>query len=67
MAELNDEINTLKKENATLLERLEDIRKVVSTYLFNFSLLRECMELHYSIILFCFFIYISFLSPILIL
>lgn len=42
MAELNDEINTLKKENATLLERLEDVRKVVSTYLFNFSLLREC-------------------------
>jgi len=30
--ELNDEINTLKKENATLLERLEDIRKIVSTY-----------------------------------
>lgn len=30
--ELNDEINTLKKENATLLERLEDVRKVVSTY-----------------------------------
>ncbi|EZA60068.1 hypothetical protein X777_13893 [Ooceraea biroi] len=26
--ELNDEINTLKKENATLLERLEDMRKV---------------------------------------
>ncbi|XP_012543170.2 GRIP and coiled-coil domain-containing protein 2 isoform X2 [Monomorium pharaonis] len=26
--ELNNEINTLKKENATLLERLEDVRKV---------------------------------------
>ncbi|KAL6263567.1 hypothetical protein P5V15_006356 [Pogonomyrmex californicus] len=26
--ELNDEINTMKKENATLLERLEDMRKV---------------------------------------
>ncbi|XP_011863436.1 PREDICTED: GRIP and coiled-coil domain-containing protein 2 isoform X2 [Vollenhovia emeryi] len=26
--DLNDEINTLKKENATLLERLEDVRKV---------------------------------------
>jgi hypothetical protein len=30
--ELNDEINTLKKENATLLERLEDTKKVVSIY-----------------------------------
>jgi len=30
--ELNDEINTVKKENATLLERLEDVRKIVSTY-----------------------------------
>lgn len=28
VAELNDEINTLKKENATLLERLEDVRKI---------------------------------------
>ncbi|GAB1865672.1 GRIP and coiled-coil domain-containing protein 2 isoform X2 [Camponotus japonicus] len=28
VAELNDEINTLKKENATLLERLEDVRKM---------------------------------------
>ncbi|KYN39910.1 hypothetical protein ALC56_05678 [Trachymyrmex septentrionalis] len=26
--ELNNEINTLKKENATLLERLEDVRKI---------------------------------------
>lgn len=32
MAELNDEITTLKKESATLLERLEDMKKVVSTY-----------------------------------
>ncbi|XP_070151041.1 uncharacterized protein [Polyergus mexicanus] len=28
VVELNDEINTLKKENATLLERLEDVRKM---------------------------------------
>lgn len=32
VTELNNEINTSKKENATLLERLEDVRKVVRIY-----------------------------------
>jgi len=55
--ELNDEINTLKKENATLLERLEDTRKIVSTYYVLVTFNSAASRYHHIVIYFWFLHY----------